>query len=52
MIVLNETRGPREAAVSILENISRKAPKTHLWVAEHPNYDTSKQEKVTVEAEW
>lgn len=52
MIVLNEIRGPGDAAVSILENISRKAPKTHIWVAEHPNYDTSEEEEVTAETEW
>lgn len=40
MIVLNETRGPGKVAVSTLENISRKAPKIHLWVTEHPDDDT------------
>jgi hypothetical protein len=43
MIVLNETCRPVKTAVSTLENISRKAPKTHLWVTEYPNYDTTQQ---------
>lgn len=53
MIVLNDTRGPEELAVSTLKNISRKAPKIYLCVTEHPNDDTFKQqEKVTAETEY